>query len=65
VEHPFPDHHAFTPHDLKFGDDLPVLMTAKDAVKCSAFARANIWQVPVRAELPQEFFDRIAAQLIG
>ncbi len=34
VEHPFPDHHPFTAADLTFGDDLPVLMTQKDAVRC-------------------------------
>ena len=39
--HGFPDHHAYTPADLDFGDDAPVLMTEKDAVKCAAFAREN------------------------
>ncbi|MBI3171146.1 MAG: tetraacyldisaccharide 4'-kinase, partial [Hydrocarboniphaga effusa] len=46
VMHPFPDHHLFTRGDLDFGDDLPVLMTEKDAVKCRAFAAANHWAVP-------------------
>lgn len=49
VMHPFPDHHPFTPGDLEFGDDLPVLMTEKDAVKCRAFAAAQHWVVPVDA----------------
>ncbi len=38
IEHPFPDHHAFSAADLDFADGLPVLMTEKDAVKCRAFA---------------------------
>ena len=34
IEHAFADHHALVAADLEFGDDLPVLMTEKDAVKC-------------------------------
>ena len=34
--HPFPDHHAFRNDDLRFGDALPILVTAKDAVKLDA-----------------------------
>jgi tetraacyldisaccharide 4'-kinase len=49
IEHPFPDHHAFTPRELAFGDDLPVLMTEKDAVKCVGFAVPDGWFVPTEA----------------
>ena len=63
IEHAFADHFAFAPADLDFGDDLPVLMTEKDAVKCAAFADARWWSVPVRAELPGDFFDAVAARL--
>lgn len=49
--HPFPDHHPFRAEDLQFGDDAPVLMTEKDAVKCRDFARPNHWVVPVEAGL--------------
>jgi tetraacyldisaccharide 4'-kinase len=59
IEHPFADHHPFTAADFAFGDDLPVLMTDKDAVKCAGFAQAGWWRVPVRAELPLSFFDGI------
>lgn len=62
-EHPFPDHRAFVAADLDFGDDAPVLMTEKDAVKCSAFARADWWSVPVRAQLPMEFVEAVAARI--
>ena len=51
IEHPFADHHAFVATDLLFGDDLPVLMTAKDAVKCRPFADARCWEVPVAVRL--------------
>jgi tetraacyldisaccharide 4'-kinase len=63
IEHAFDDHFAFIANDLDFGDDLPVLMTEKDAVKCLAFARARHWQVPVRAQLPAQFFDAVAQRL--
>ncbi|MBS0438509.1 MAG: tetraacyldisaccharide 4'-kinase, partial [Proteobacteria bacterium] len=43
------------------GDELPVLMTEKDAVKCASFAKAHWWSVPVRAQLPPVFFDAVAA----
>ncbi|RAO75103.1 tetraacyldisaccharide 4'-kinase [Dyella jiangningensis] len=59
IEHPFPDHHAFARDELSFGDDKPVLMTEKDAVKCQAFAQPHWWTVPVRAVLPQAFFDEL------
>jgi len=52
-EHPMPDHHPFKPGDLDFGDELPVLMTEKDAVKCAAFADERCWFVPVTAEFSE------------
>jgi tetraacyldisaccharide 4'-kinase len=63
LEHAFPDHHRYTAGDFDFGDDAPVLMTEKDAVKCSGFARAQWWSVPVAAVLPASFFDGIADRL--
>jgi len=63
VSHPFPDHHAYTSGDLDFGDTAPLLMTEKDAVKCAAFAPPQAWAVPVRAVLPETFFDALAARL--
>jgi tetraacyldisaccharide 4'-kinase len=63
IPHPFADHHTFTPADLVFGDSLPVLMTEKDAVKCRAFAQADWWSVPVKAELPAAFYDALCARL--
>ena len=65
IEHAFPDHHAYLAKDLEFGDGLPVLMTEKDAVKCRAFARPNHWQIPVRATLPEAFFDAVRERIAG
>jgi tetraacyldisaccharide 4'-kinase len=55
VPHPFPDHHPFRPGELEFGDDAPVVMTEKDAVKCRRFARPTHWVLPVRASLGPVF----------
>jgi tetraacyldisaccharide 4'-kinase len=55
VPHPFPDHHPFTPHDLEFGDDAPVLVTEKDAVKLRSVARPGWWVLPVSAQLDPAF----------
>ena len=49
IEHAFPDHYPFAARDLSFGDDLPVLMTEKDAVKCASFADPRLWSVPTTA----------------
>jgi tetraacyldisaccharide 4'-kinase len=65
IEHPFPDHHRYVPDDLVFADDLPILMTEKDAVKCRAFGNGNWWAVPVAAELPATFVDAVAARVCG
>ncbi len=58
-EHPFSDHHRFQPNDLTFSDNLPVLMTEKDAVKCSRFACDNYWYVPADALLPAPFGQQV------
>lgn len=63
VEHAFPDHHAYTAADIGFGDDLPVVMTEKDGVKCCAFAGPGTWVVPVRADLPTAFIDSLTGRL--
>jgi len=59
IRHPFPDHHAFAAADITFDDEIPVLMTEKDAVKCRRFAAARHWCVPLQAELPETFGARL------
>jgi len=53
VPHAFPDHHDYSSADLAFDDDLPILMTEKDAVKCTAFASSRTGYVPVSAALSE------------
>jgi len=63
--HPFPDHHRFSEKDLQFGDDAPVLMTEKDAVKLRRAAKPNWWVLPVTAELDPAFGDWLSKRLDG
>jgi tetraacyldisaccharide 4'-kinase len=55
IPHPFPDHHPFVERDLEFGDELPVLLTEKDAVKLRRVARPHWWVLPVSARLDPGF----------
>ncbi|WP_028862110.1 tetraacyldisaccharide 4'-kinase [Psychromonas aquimarina] len=60
----FADHHAFSSDDFKqFGTELPLLMTEKDAVKCSAFAQPDWWYLPITAELPSAFKDQLLSKI--
>lgn len=59
VEHAFPDHHAYRAEDLAMAPGEPRILTAKDAVKCAAFAPPDTWVLPVRACI-----DAAASQLI-
>ena len=63
IAHPFADHHVYRPDDLAFADELPVWMTEKDAVKCTAFAQAHWYAVPVDAELPAHFIEQLDQRL--
>ncbi|MEN5207597.1 tetraacyldisaccharide 4'-kinase [Stenotrophomonas terrae] len=63
VPHAFADHHRYTPQDLSFGSELPLLMTEKDAVKCQAFATAWHYAVPLQAELPAAFWIALLDRL--
>jgi tetraacyldisaccharide 4'-kinase len=61
--HPFPDHFAFGADDLAFAGEETVLMTEKDAVKCSAFAKASWWYLPVEAEVDPALGQMLLAKL--
>lgn len=61
--HPFPDHHRFSLADFQFKDDLPVLMTEKDAVKCQGFAEPHWWYLTVNAALTSGFNEKLLAKL--
>ena len=47
IEHPKADHAAYTIDDLTFDDDLPIMVTTKDAVKLEGLAGlpSNLFQI--------------------
>jgi tetraacyldisaccharide 4'-kinase len=61
--HVFPDHHHYLEAELQFGAEREVLMTEKDAVKCSGFAKNNHWFIPVQAKLPETFTEKLLEKL--
>lgn len=61
--HQFADHHRFAVEDIRFDDDLPVIMTAKDAVKCESLADARCWFLEVVALPPVELVQSIRDKL--
>jgi tetraacyldisaccharide 4'-kinase len=63
VAHSFPDHHAYCADDLNFGDDGPVLMTEKDAVKCVSFATPYFWVVAIEMAPELKAEARLSALL--
>ncbi|MEX1993595.1 MAG: tetraacyldisaccharide 4'-kinase, partial [Steroidobacteraceae bacterium] len=63
-ERPFPDHATITPQMAGVGQGRPVLMTEKDAVKCSGGGWQDAWYLTVDAEVEPAaaaiLLDRIA-----
>ena len=63
IEHQYPDHHQFRRQEIYFDDDLPVVMTEKDAVKCEEFADARHWYVPIDVKMGNIFEHRLSMLL--
>lgn len=63
IPHVFPDHYQYNAHDLDFQDDLPIIMTEKDAIKCLNFATDKYWYWPVTAKLHPELAQAILTKI--
>lgn len=67
MEHDFPDHHQYTLGELQFNEPWPVIMTAKDAVKCRAFvqpdAQSDWYWLEVSSQLPETFWLSLEQRL--
>ena len=63
ITHPFPDHYAFKKEDITFNDDLKVLMTEKDAVKCRTFASDRVFCIPLEVKLQDEFKELLLRKI--
>lgn len=61
--HPLPDHARLTAADIQFPDDLPVLMTEKDAVKCVRFADQRHWAVRMDVVVSEQDATAVHAML--
>lgn len=55
IEHSFPDHYQFTEEDFSFSEQLPIVMTEKDAARCHKIDIKNIWVLKIEADLPDNF----------
>ena len=53
------DHQALTACDIGFDDDLPVVITAKDAVKYEGSVPDNLWVLEVEMALDNEFVSSL------
>lgn len=61
----FPDHHVFVPQDFSGLEDLPIVMTEKDAVKCQDLDLNDAWYLPVEAQLSDNLAQDIVTKLIA
>ena len=61
--HAFPDHHPYSADDLAFADCDAILLTEKDAVKCTAFADARYWVLRVDAKIDSTLIDHILRKI--
>jgi len=64
IPHQFPDHYPFQPHDLLFQDNLPIVMTEKDAVKCIGFATENMWYLACELQCSADLIDALEITLV-
>lgn len=55
INHAYPDHYLLSKEDLIFKDNLPVLITEKDAVKCKNFNLPNVFVVKIKSTLDPAF----------
>lgn len=62
IRHPYPDHHRFVADELP-SDDLPVIMTEKDGVKCRPFARSNWYILRISANPDSAFEAALLSRL--
>lgn len=65
IEHPLADHALLEPKTIAFDDEIPVLMTEKDAVKCRSFADARCWAVRLDVQMAPEARKALVASVVA
>lgn len=61
--HVYPDHYPYSQHNIDFQDNLPVVMTEKDAVKCAQFATEKCWYVNVNAKISDQLTNKLLQKI--
>jgi tetraacyldisaccharide 4'-kinase len=56
------DHQHLSDDDLEFGDDLPMIITSKDAVKYRGVIPDNLWVLEVEMSISEDFVHSLAEQ---
>lgn len=63
VKYPFSDHHKFSDGDFATMV-APILMTEKDAVKCTEILQnKDVWVVPLETTLPSDFIQLLITKI--
>ncbi|OGT35919.1 MAG: tetraacyldisaccharide 4'-kinase [Gammaproteobacteria bacterium RIFCSPHIGHO2_12_FULL_37_14] len=63
IPHRFPDHYHYQSSDLNFTDSYPVVMTEKDAVKCSFVKDERYWYLKVAVKIEKQFQENLLIQI--
>ena len=63
IPHVFKDHYHYKQQDFDFTDDLPILMTEKDAVKCYSFAEERFWYLRITVKINRELEEKLIKKL--
>ena len=64
-QHPLADHAKIAPDDITFDDDIDVVMTGKDAVKCHFPEAGKCWSVGVDVEFEGGEGEVLLNQVLG
>jgi tetraacyldisaccharide 4'-kinase len=61
--HPFPDHHFFKQKEFTFGEEVIIIMTEKDGVKCQGWVDPRLWCLKTKTKVDDRFFSALLMQL--
>ncbi len=62
--HAFADHYSFTEKDLNFVEDYPIIMSAKDCVKCRQFTTKQIWYLHSEVDLDVDLLTKLDEKIV-
>ena len=62
-KHNFSDHYQYQSSDLEFEDNHPIIMTAKDWVKCKEFANDKMYYLKVDLDISENFLNELSEKL--